>query len=94
LPQYRRTGELPWLARHLCWSLPGLAPAWPARPRWSWPAWSRCLTTSTSLPQSASSGYITCSAASSNTAGSGEGPSTAATAQQPGGKESSVVRFL
>ena len=43
-----------------------------------------------------SSGYITCSAASSNSgAGAGAGTARAAAGQGlPGGKESSVVRFL
>ena len=28
--RYRRTGHLPWIARHMCWSVPGIS-----RSRWS-----------------------------------------------------------
>ena len=132
--RYRRTGHLPWVARHMCWSLPGtgrvltrsapigqrgtvLTSNW-SRSHWAqeWPPrlprlLSSCpagadpaqLTSSSSgsgdkarVVSKGSSGYITCSAASSH---SGAGTARAGAGQGagqglPGGKESSVVRFL
>ena len=87
---YRRTGELPWLARNLCCSLQGIAPSstWSrlssglGRLRWRRGEASRPV-------RRGSSGYVTCSAATAsnnsvrNTAGN-----------TPGNKESSVVRFI
>ena len=130
--RYRRTGHLPWVARHMCWSLPGtgrvltrsapigqqgavLTSHW-SRSHWAqeWPPrlprlLSSCpagagadpaqLTSSGSgekarVVSTGSSGYITCSAASSNS-GAGAGTARAGAGQGlPGGKESSVVRFL
>ena len=85
---YRRTGELPWLARNLCCSLQGItATNWCSR--WL----SRLPDLLTLRPQRVrgasravqrgSSGYITCSAASNNSM-----------RNTPGNKESSVVRFI
>ena len=132
--RYRRTGHLPWVARHMCWSLPGtgrvltrsapigqqgtvLTSHW-SRSHWAqeWPPrlprlLSSCpagagadpaqLTSSSAgsgekarVVSKGSSGYITCSAASSNS-GAGAGTARAGAGQGlPGGKESSVVRFL
>ena len=80
---YRRTGELPWLARHLCCSLQGLpATSWCSRLAniWRWPA--RRRDRARSQQRRGSSGYMTCSGGSNNTAV----PVTPH-------KESSVVRF-
>jgi len=94
--RYRRTGHLPWVARHLCWSVPDITPG-----RWSW---SSCLPSgcaqeppaSTSegdrehnlVVSKGSSGYITISGNSSNSSKNGQ------TRICPGGKEDSVVRFV
>ena len=132
--RYRRTGHLPWVARHMCWSLPGtgrvltrsapigqqgaVLPSHWSRSHWAqeWPPrlprlLSSCpagaaadpaqLTSSGSgsgekarVVSKGSSGYITCSAASSNS-GAGTARAGAGAGQGlPGGKESSVVRFL
>ena len=94
--QYRRTGHLPWVARHMCWSVPGIS-----RTRWS-PRLPNICSTSTSQTSSeasdkrivskGSSGYITCSATSSNSDGAGDRPGHVR--GLPGEKESSVVRFI
>ena len=79
---YRRTGELPWLARHLCCSLQGLpASNWCSRlTSWRWRV--RRTGETRSQQRRGSSGYMTCSGGSNNTAA----PCTPH-------KESSVVRF-
>ena len=81
---YRRTGELPWLARNLCCSLQGITPTsnWRSRLSGVWRARERRAPESRAV-RKGSSGYITCSAASNNSV-----------RNTPGNKESSVVRFI
>ena len=94
--RYRRTGHLPWLARHLSCSVPGIS-------RGSWT--SRLPTICAQgehvsaseggvdpnhVVSKGSSGYITCSGNSSHSSKTdGVTPRT-----HPGGKEDSVVRFV
>jgi len=90
--RYRRTGHLPWVARHLCWSVPGIS-----RGRWTPCLPGICAQgedEGENLDQpdqgvgKGSSGYLTCS-------GSSQSSKSARTHRAcPGGKESSVVRFL
>ena len=88
--RYRRTGHLPWVARHMCCSDI-------TRSRWSPPRLPRLCSSDRESSSAGSaggkksvnkgsSGYITCSASSSSERTQREG--------FPGGKESSVVRFL
>ena len=99
--QYRRTGHLPWVARHMCWSVPGIS-----RSRWSPRLPNICSTSSSSssttsqsssdtsdkrIVSKGSSGYITCSATSSNSEGASRPDHVRGL---PGEKESSVVRFI
>jgi len=90
--QYRRTGELPWVAKHLCWSVPGIS-----RSRWAPTFSSICAkkenesgneVENTEKVTKGSSGYLTYSGSSSN--------SEKKTSPRvcPGDRESSVVRFL
>ena len=93
--RYRRTGHLPWVAQNLCCSLPGIS-----RGRWTPHIPSICATGEQESEGQevvvqpnqrvgkGSSGYITCSGSSTH---SSKG---APTRSCPGGKESSVVRFL
>eukprot|EP00092_Neocalanus_flemingeri_P023132 GFUD01025081.1.p1 GENE.GFUD01025081.1~~GFUD01025081.1.p1 ORF type:complete len:565 (+),score=137.16 GFUD01025081.1:64-1758(+) len=92
--RYRRTGHLPWVARHLCWSVPGLS-----RSRWTpqLPVICAQLEHVSSSEgglepnievAKGSSGYITSSGRSSHSS------KTTPLRTHPGGKESSVVRFL
>ena len=94
--RYRRTGHLPWVARHLCWSVPGIAPG-----RWTWTpqlpsvcAQGGPVSTSEGgvdpnmVVSKGSSGYITSSGNSSNSSKNGQ------PRMRPGGKEDSVVRFV
>jgi len=92
--RYRRTGHLPWIARHMCWSVPGIS-----RSRWS-PRLPNIFSRNDSsteenarrIVSKGSSGYITCSATSSN---SGAGKSNIGEKYKAQGvKESSVVRFI
>ena len=89
--RYRRTGHLPWIARHMCCSDITLTS------RWSPPRLPRLCSgdTQTSdcnnkIVSKGSSGYITCSATSRTSSNSDRTPRSGL----PGGKESSVVRFL
>ena len=91
--QYRRTGHLPWIARHLGGSVPGIA-----RPRWTPHLPKLCGLQEQEGEGHAgpghhgkgvgkgSSGYITCSGSSSHSSKSNN--------TRTGIKESSVVRFL
>ena len=91
--RYRRTGHLPWVARNLCWSVPGISSG-----RWTPHLPSICAHGEDGGEDSGgvdqpnqgvakgSSGYITCSSSQSS--------DSAPTRTFPGGKESSVVRFL
>jgi len=94
--RYRRTGHLPWVARHLCWSVPGIAPG-----RWTWTPQlpSVCAqggpvsaseggVDPNMVVSKGSSGYITSSGNSSNSSKNGQ------PRMRPGGKEDSVVRFV
>jgi len=92
--RYRRTGHLPWVARHLCWSVPGIS-----RGRWTSNLPNMCAQGEQVNGQkvtlnpnqgvaNGSSGYITCSGSSSHSS------KTVQTRTCPGEKESSVVRFL
>lgn len=82
--EYKRTGNLPWCARKLCWSVPGIP-----RPHWTSPRLPSSFcnvtrATTTDSPGSVgqgSSGYLT-----SSSGGSQGG--------RPGGRETAVVRFL
>jgi len=79
--EYKRTGNLPWCARKLCWSVPGIP-----RPHWTSPQLPSnfCNTRSSDSRGSVgqgSSGYLT-----SSSGGSQGG--------RPGGRETAVVRFL
>ena len=93
--RYRRTGHLPWVARHMCWSVPGISRTvrWSPMPRLP-PLCPSNVTSDTGgdtgVVSKGSSGYITSSAASSHS-GAGQKKSSKSL---PGGKESSVVRFL
>ena len=94
--RYRRTGHLPWVARHLCWSVPGIS-----RGRWTPRLPGLCVQGEDEGEESepvdqpdlivgkGSSGYLTCSGSSSHSSKSARTHRAC-----PGGKESSVVRFL
>ena len=76
--EYRRSGNLPWCARKLCWSVPGIP-----RPRWGGGGMAGGLCSTGGGEEEVargSSGYLTASSG-----GSGG---------RPGGRESSTVRFL
>lgn len=82
--EYKRTGNLPWCARKLCWSVPGIP-----RPHWTSPqlpsASSFCNTGANNDSHGSvgqgSSGYLT------NSSGGSQGG-------RPGGRQTAVVRFL
>jgi hypothetical protein len=87
--RYRRTGHLPWVARHLCWSDSGIS-----RGRWM-PQLSSMFAQGEHLSvqgggvePKGSSGYITCSGNTSHSS------KTLPLRTCPVGKESTVVRFL
>ena len=92
--RYRRTGHLPWVARHLCWSVPGIT-----RGRLMPQLSSMFAQKEQASGQvggvepnqgvaKGSSGYITCSGNTSHSS------KTLPLRTCSGGKESSVVRFL